>query len=107
MNQERQEGMRPLGRVGGLIAVWELMRREEKARLRRGGIWTPMIRAPGWGSTATLALLHEMAMQNTARTLGPRQQTRRGRRRGLNYHDQDVDYPTSGMGTARVRNPSP
>ena len=99
--------MRPLGRAGGLITVWELMRGKERARLRRGGIWTPMIKDLGWGRVATLALMHEMAMQNATRTLGPRQHTRRRRGRGLNYHDQNEDYPTSGMGRARVRNPSP
>ena len=108
MDQGKQEGMRPLGRARGLLVVWEQIRREERARLRMGGIWTPKIRVPGQGRVATLALLHEMATQNAARTPGPEHQTRRGRERGLHYllgHDHDENYPTSGMGRARVRNP--
>ena len=55
--------------------MWEQVQREERKRLRGGGIWIPMIRVSGWGTAATLALHHEMAMQ----TPGPRQQTRIGR----------------------------
>ena len=95
--------MRPMGRARGLIEVWEQVQMEQRIRLRRGGIWIPMIRVSGWGRVATLALFHELATQ----TPGPRQQTRRGMGRGLNDHNWDEDYLTSGMGRARVRNPSP
>ena len=71
MNQERQHGMRSLGRARGLITVWELMREEERERLRRGGIWTPMIRVLGQGRVATLALPHEMAAQNVLGNWAP------------------------------------
>ena len=68
-----------------------------------------MIRVPGWGRVATLALLHEMVTQNVIRTPGPIHQTRRVRERGLNYllgHEHNGNYPTSGMGRSRVRNPN-
>ena len=77
MTDQERQGMIPQGRARGLIVVWEQVQREERGRLRRGGIWPPMIRVPGQGRAATLALLHEMAVQNAMGTLGPRQLTRR------------------------------
>ena len=69
-----------------------------------------MIRVLGQGRVITLALLHEMATWNANRTLGPIHHIRRERGRGFNHllgHDNnhDENYPTSGMGRARVRNP--
>ena len=110
-DQERQGGMRPLERARGLIGVWGQVRMEEMMRLRRGDL-DPMIRVLGWGRAATLALLHEMATQNATRTLGPIHQITRGRGGGLNHllgydNNHDENYPSSGMGRARVRNPGP
>ena len=68
--QERQEGMRPWGRARGPITVWEQNRMEERARSNRSAIWTPMIRVPGSGRAATLALLEEMATLNATRAPG-------------------------------------
>ena len=58
-----------------------------------------MIRVLGQGRVATLALLHEMVVQNAVG---------RGRGGGLTY-DQYEDHPTSSMGRARDRisNPHP
>ena len=107
MTDLERQGMRPKGRARGLIAVWDQVQREKRGRLKRGGIWTLMIRVLGWSRVATLALLHEMAVRNAVGTPGPRKLMRRGRERGFTYHDQDEDHPTSNMGRARVRNPSP
>ena len=85
--------MKPQGRVRGLIAVWK--------ETQRGKIWAPMIRVPGQGRVATLALLKEMAVHNAMGIPGPRQQ--RGRGRGLTYYYHD-DQPATSMGKARVRN---
>ena len=90
-------GMRPQGRARGLMTVWEWVQEEQWERLRRGGIWTLMVKVPGWGRVATLALLHEMAVQNVVGG-------RRGRRLTC---DQFEDQPSSGKGRARNRNSGP
>ena len=79
----------------GLIAVWEQVQWEDRGRLRRGGIWTPMIRVPGQGRVATLVLLHEMAVQNAMGTPGPRQLMWGGGVSGSRYWIIPWLHPTS------------
>ena len=101
--QERQEGMRPLGRARVLFAVWEQNGVEERARSNRSGIWTPMIRVPGPGRVATLASLEEMVTLNATRVPGQRHSNvvvQRGR--GLASLVDLDSYPISGIGRARV-----
>ena len=106
MDQERQEGMRPQGRARGLIAVWEQVQREERTRVRRRGIWTPMVGGPGRGRAVRLALMREIIAQNVAVPPGhPNANPVMGE--GMGLTSQLLSYPTSGMGRAKVRNPGP
>ena len=66
MTDQGRPGMKPQGGAGGLIEVWK--------EAQRGKIQAPMLRVPGQGRAATLALLKQMAAQNKVGTLGPRQQ---------------------------------
>ena len=97
----------PVGRARGLLAIWQETRREQEIRLRRGGIWSPVSVTPGQGRAATLALLCEVANENTARASSPIHHQRRGRGRGLTTPFHDYPYIPSGMERARSRNTGP
>ena len=69
--KENNRHLPHVGRVRGLIAVWQQTRWEAEMWLRRKGIWSLSPVYPGHGTAVTLALLSKVATKNAVRALIP------------------------------------